>query len=131
MKTKQKPIMNYESVKTYEDVLGESGMQHFDETNLRPDEIARRKLEIIIEYLNGEWKANMLDFAQEKWYAVFIFGHRPDGQDKFLVWPGSNIGPSGTLMYIGHRLYLKSRELALYVGERFWYLYYEMLGINL
>ena len=64
-----KPINIIDRVKDYEDAL--EGRKHFDETNLFPREIARRKLEIIIEALNEGWKPDFNDVNQSKWYCYF------------------------------------------------------------
>ena len=62
-----KPISIIDRVKTYEDALEVLRRDHFDENNLYPREIARRKLEIIIEALNEGWKPNLSNHQEYKW----------------------------------------------------------------
>ena len=116
-----KPQLITDRVKTYEDALKVLGRNHFNETNLYPREIARRKLEIIIEALNEGWKPDFNDIKQSKWYC-FSFG-----LPKFLGCSHSYPSPATADAIFGVRLYLKSKELADYTGEQFKDLYEVML----
>ena len=116
-----KPQLITNRVKTYEDALRILRNDHFDIKNLYLREIARRKLEIIIEALNEGWKPNWEDRTQLKWYPSFY---------------SSSNGPSFSHSYysltyafttFGVRLFCKSEETANYVGQQFLYLYKEML----
>ena len=62
------PISIIDRVKTYEDALEVLRRDHFDEKNLYPREIARRKLEIIIEAINEGWKPDFKDFKQRNYH---------------------------------------------------------------
>lgn len=115
------PINIIDRVKTYEDALEELRRDHFDENDLYPREIARRKLEIIIEALNEGWKPDFNDIKQSKWYCCFYELHTGLGCSYL------NDSPSGATTYIGVRLLLKSKELADYIGKQFKNLYEEML----
>ena len=112
---------NYKQIKTYEDALRVLGREDFSRENLYPREIARRKLEIIIEALNEGWKPDFNDIKQSKWYCCFYELHTGLGCSYL------NDSPSGATTYIGVRLLLKSKELADYIGKQFKNLYEVML----
>ena len=99
-------MKNYKQIKTYEDALRVLGREDFSRENLYPREIARRKLEIIIEALNEGWKPDLSNHQEYKWYCYFYTS-------------------TAGLGYV--RLYLKSEKLADYIGEQFKDLYEEML----
>ena len=116
-----KPISIIDRVKTYEDALEVLRRDHFDENNLYPREIARRKLEIIIEALNEGWKPNFNDIKQSKWYCAYA------GLNSGFGYSYSLFPPALSNTYFGVLLCLKSKELADYIGEQFKDLYEEML----
>ena len=116
-----KPISIIDRVKTYEDALKVLRRDHFDENNLYPREIARRKLEIIIEALNEGWKPNLSNHQEYKWYCYFI------GSCAGLGCSYSYDSPATAGTHFGVRLCLKSEKLADYIGEQFKDLYEEML----
>ena len=116
-----KPISIIDIVKTYEDALEVLRRNHFDETNLYPREIARRKLEIIIEALNEGWKPDLSNYQEYKWYCYF------HGSSTGLGCSDSYYSSATALSHFGVRLCLKSKELADYIGEQFKYLFEEML----
>ena len=116
-----KPISIIDRVKTYEDALSVLRRDHFDENNLYPREIARRKLEIIIEALNEGWKPDFNNHQEYKWYCYF------GGSHWGLGYSISANSPAYAHTYVGVRLCLKSKELADYIGKQFKYLYEEML----
>lgn len=112
---------NFKQIKTYEDALKVLGREDFCHENLYNREIARRKLEIVIEALNEGWKPDWEDYSQEKWFPYFF---------------GSNAGfgcsisyylPANAIAHFGVRLCCKSKEIANYVGTQFFNLYKEML----
>ena len=115
------PISIIDRVKTYEDALEVLRQDHFDENNLYPREIARRKLEIIIEALNEGWKPDFNNIKQSKWYCFSI------GSSTGLRYSHSYYSPSSAITTIGVRLCLKSKKRADYIGEQFTDLYEEML----
>ena len=116
-----KPISIIDRVKTYEDALEVLRRDHFDENNLYPREIARRKLEIIIEALNEGWKPDLSNHQEYKWYCYF------SGSYAGLGCSSSYYSSATALSHFGVRLCLKSKKLADYIGEQFKYLYEEML----
>ena len=111
---------NYKQIKTYEDALKVLGKEDFSRENLYPREIARRKLEIIIEALNEGWEPNFSN-SQYKWYCYFYKSTAGLGCSY------SDISPANANTYVGVRLYLKSKKLADYIGLQFRDLYEEML----
>ena len=117
-----KPInIIVDRVKTYEDALKVLGRNHFNENNLYPREIARRKLEIIIEALNEGWKPDFNNTQQIKWYCYFNWALAGFGCSSAYA------SPTYADARIGVRLCLKNKELADYIGEQFTDLYEKML----
>ena len=115
------PISIIDRVKTYENALEVLKRDHFDENNLYPREIARRKLEIIIEALNEGWKPDLSNHQEYKWYCYF------NGSVASLGYSPSLNSPAVALTALGVRFCLKSKELADYIGSNFKNLYEEML----
>ena len=119
--TELKPISIINRVKTYKDALEVLRRDHFDEKNLYPREIARRKLEIIIEALNEGWKPDLSNHQEYKWYPYFTWSYSGLGCSLSF---GS---PAIANTFFGVRLLLKSKELADYTGKQFKNLYEAML----
>ena len=114
-----KPISIIDRVKTYEDALEVLKRDHFDENNLYPREIARRKLEIIVEALNEGWKPDRKNASQLKWYPYFSNLYSTFG------FSSASYSPMFASAYIDIRLCCKSEEIADYVGQKFLDLYKE------
>ena len=112
---------DFKQIKTYEDALKVLGREDFSRENLYPREIARRKLEIIIEALNEGWKPDWENYSQLKWYPYFL------GSTAGLGYSVAYYSPSFAPANIGVRLCCKSEEIADYVGQQFIHLYEEML----
>ena len=109
---------NYKQIKTYEDALRVLGREDFCHGNLYNREIARRKLEIIIEALNEGWKPDWYNDSQLKWY-VYLFSP---------IQRGLEITPSYSYTEdIGGPLCCKDEKTAKYAANQFLYLYKEML----
>ena len=108
---------NYKQIKTYEDALRILKRDHFDENNLYPREIARRKLEVIIEAMNEGWKPDWENYSELKWYPYF---QEQTGGLGYSF-------PTYAIANCGGRLFCKSEEIADYIGRQFLYLYKEML----
>ena len=119
--TELKPISIINRVKTYEDALKVLGRNHFNENNFYPREIARRKLEIIIEALNEGWKPNLSNCQEHKWYCYF------SGSTTGLGASNAPYSLTTASTAFGVRFCLKSKELADYIGSNFKNLYEEML----
>jgi hypothetical protein len=91
--------------------------------NLRPHEIARRKIEIITEALNEGWKPNWDNSTEGKYYPWFRMSSSGSGFafDDFLC--------DDAISDVGSRLVFKTRELAEYAGKQFVEIYKEMFTL--
>ena len=118
-----KPISIIVRVKTYEDALEVLRRDHFDEKNLYPREIARRKLEIIIEALNEGWIPDLSNHQEYKWYCYF--GGSSTGLGCLIS--RYSCASTKAAAIVGVRFCLKDKKLADYIGEQFKYLFEEML----
>lgn len=116
-----KPQLITDKVKTYEDALKALGREDFSHENLYPREIAKRKLEIIVEALNEGWKPDFNDIKQNQWYCWY---YRSNAGLRYSI---ANYSPAYTNVTFGVRLCLKDKKVADYIGEQFKYLYEEML----
>ena len=110
------PITSKEQIKTFEDALlrTDQTLEEFNNLSkgLRSDEIAYRKLKIIIKVLNNDWKPNHNDLTEYKYY--------PWHQLKApFAFSGAHYGYMLTASTVGVRLCFKSRELSDYVGKQF------------
>ena len=115
-----KPQLITDRVKTYVDALKVLKRDHFDENNLYPREIARRKLEIITEALNEGWKPDWENASQLKWYPHFYWSSAG-------LWRSYAIhSPSHAFAYFSVLLCCKSEEIADYVGKKSLDLYKEI-----
>lgn len=87
--------------------------------------IANYKLIVIAEALNEGWKPNWQDSDEYKYYPWFDMSN-PAGVG------GSNArnAASATSAFIGSRLCLKNRELAIYFGQTFTDLFNDSLLLN-
>lgn len=112
---------NLNQIKTYEDALKALDKEDFCYENLYPREIARRKLEIVIEALNKGWKPDWEDYSQEKWFPYFYGAYAGFGCSNALN------SPTTASATFGVRLCCKSKKIANYVGTQFINLYKEML----
>lgn len=127
-------------VKTFEDAVkilyGSYDEKKFKEktSQLFPDELAYRKLKIIIEALNEGWKPDWSNIDEDKWYPYFYAKKRAlFGGDAFF---GASFGfasaratnvPADASTYIGSRLCFKSEKLADYAATQFIDLYNQFL----
>lgn len=118
---KLKPQLITDKIKTYEDALKALGRNDFCYENLYPREIARRKLEIIIEALNEGWKPDWENYSERKWYPYFYESYAGLGYSVALT------SPSLAYAYFGVHLCYRSEEIANYAGQQFFDLYKEML----
>lgn len=116
-----------ERVKSFEDacnVLGvdSSDILVYDEDTTDPDEIntnAFLKLRTIIKALNEGWKPDIGNGSQYKYYPWL----RSNVSGLGLSYYGYGYGSS--VSHVGSRLYLKSAELAKYMGTQFIDIYNE------
>lgn len=113
-----------ERIKTFADALRETGRTNDGFSDeLRPDEIARRKIEIIAQALNEGWRPDWTDSSQPKWYPYFtVNGATLAGvrlSSAYRV-------PTYSAAYFGARLCYKTEELSNYAGEQFKEIYQEL-----
>ena len=132
-----KPIT--ERVKTFADACRETGTteEAFNESckaaGLTPDEVAYRKIKVIVKALNEGWEPDFLDENEYKyipWFrvsrrAVYVGGAAVRTRASFTS--TRTLGSSSTYAYIGARLCYKSRELAVYAGNQFIEIYHNYL----
>lgn len=103
-------------VKTFEDACAIMGIQSTEVTSVydEGDDIAYKKLKVVVAALNEGWTPDWNNNNQPKYYPWFELqgGFRLDGVDCGYA-----------LSYVGSRLCFKSRELAAYAGKQFEDLY--------
>jgi hypothetical protein len=115
-------------IKTYEDACAELCETPINEKDLKANgftvvEIIRRKLETITKALNEDWKADLYDTDQYKYYGWFNLSsggfvfRRTDYDSTY-----ANAG-------VGSRLCFKSSVLAEYAGKQF-IDYYKIIAEN-
>lgn len=107
-----------ERVKTWEDVCREAN-EDPDDIIFRTgtaDEIAYKKLKVIIRVLNEGWNPNWNDSSQRKWYPWF---YQNSPGFRFLV--GTDYDDDGSS--VGSRLRFKSEELCEFAAKQFTSIY--------
>ncbi len=124
-----------DKVKTYADACGVLGIQPMNEdamkaAGFREDEIARRKLETIVEVLNEGWKPNWNNKEQDKYGVWFWLNPKLNGAGAGLAYAFTHYAPSSTNTYIGSRLCFKTRRAAEYAANTFTHLYEQILVTN-
>lgn len=87
--------------------------------------IANYKLIVIAEALNEGWKPNWQDSDEYKYYPWFDMSN-PAG----VGYSHTDRTASATAAYVGSRLCLKNRELAIYFGQTFTDLFNDSLLLN-
>lgn len=124
---KQKSTKVTERVKTFEDALRELELDEdeFKESceNLEIDEIAYRKIKIIVKALNEGWVPDYANNSEYKYYPYFLYNKTSGfGFDVSFTYC------EYALSITGARLVFKSRELSDYAGNQFNDIYKEILG---
>jgi hypothetical protein len=118
---------DFRDIKTFEDACTELELTQEDLLHVHnydtPDEVAYKKLKIIIAAINQGWIPNWNDGNEQKWWAYFNLS--------------SGFGFSHTHYYcayshtvVGSHLCFESQEKALYAGEQFLDLYKDFLTIT-
>ena len=127
-------ILNYpelnakitDRVKTFEDACKIKGIDpnsdFFTNSILENHEIARRKIQTIIEVLNEGWKPNWDNSSETKYYPWFKWSSSGVGFSYHVY------GYADTGTDVGSRQVLKTKELAVYVGKQFESIYNTMLN---
>lgn len=105
-------------IKTFQDALNELGIDEddFNESceDLEIDEIAYRKIKIIVRALNEGWKPDYSNSSEYKYYPYFLY-NKVSGFGFFY----SGFDHDCSIARSGARLVFKSRELSDYAGKIF------------
>lgn len=109
-------------VKTFKDACREAGIEPPDiiRPNDTPDEIAFKKLKVIISVINEGWTPNWSDTNEEKWHPWFTLssGFGFDVSTCDCTYAGTNVGS---------HLCFSSKEKCDYVAQQFIELYKDLL----
>ena len=112
-------------IKTFEDACNELRIDPENVFNINDslNEIAYKKLKIIVCALNEGWFPNWNDNNQRKWTPWFAWNSLSSG----FGFSGSLCRCSDAYTLTGSRLYFSSEELSNYAGHQFIELYNEYL----
>lgn len=114
---------DFREIKTFEDACESIGIAIDSHTPIydeeeSPDEIAYKKLKIVIAAINQGWIPDWNNTDQKKWWPYFNlssgFGF-------------SSFGYACTITFVGSRLCFESQEKATYAGQQFLELYKSFL----
>ena len=119
-------------VTSYEEACERVGVEPLTEERikaleLRPDEVARKKLEVITAALNEGWSPDWNNTNEYKYYPYFYIEPRKHGANAGLSYAYTNYTASHTLANIGSRLCFHDHETARYAGKTFTELYEQLL----
>lgn len=119
-------------VESYEEACERVGVEPLTEERikaleLRPDEVARKKLEVIAAALNDGWSPDWNDTNQYKYYPYFYIEPRKHGASAGLSCTYTYSAASNTSASIGSRLCFNDPETARYAGKQFTELYEQLL----
>jgi len=119
---------DFRDIKTFEDackeleITNESCRPIFDEEE-DPDEIAYKKLKVIIKAINQGWIPDWNNNDEKKWWPYFILSSGFGFSDTYYDYdnPGT---------FVGSRLCFETKEKAVYTAEQFLDLYKEFLTLT-
>ena len=94
---------------------------------LRPDEVARKKLEVITVALNEGWSPDWNNTDEYKYYPYFYIEPRKHGAPAGLSSANALSAASFTAASIGSRLCFHEPDAARYAGRTFTELYEQLL----
>ncbi len=119
-------------VTSYEEACERVGVEPLTEERikaleLRPDEVARKKLEVITAALNEGWSPDWNNTNEYKYYPYFYIEPRKHGAGAGLSYTNTNGAASATSASIGSRLCFHDHETARYAGKTFTELYEQLL----
>lgn len=119
-------------VKSYEEACERVGVEPLTEERinaleLRPDEVARKKLEVITAALNEGWSPDWNNTSEYKYYPYFYIEPRKHGAYAGLSCTNAAYTASYTIAYIGSRLCFHEPDAARYAGRTFTELYEQLL----
>lgn len=117
-------------VKSYEEACERVGVEPLTEERikaleLRPDEVARKKLEVITAALNEGWSPDWNNTNEYKYYPYFYIEPRKHGANAGLSCTATYNASSGA--NIGSRLCFHEPDAARYAGKQFTELYEQLL----
>ena len=101
---------------TYEDACNKLKIKLSSFNKLTKDEIAYKKLKIIVEAINDGWKPNWNNPNEYKYYPVFDMRNGFSFDDSSNSWDNTD-------SVVGSRLCFKDRDLCEYCGRMFIDLY--------
>ena len=119
-------------VKSYEEACERVGVEPLTEERikaleLRPDEVARKKLEVITAALNEGWSPDWNNREQYKYYPYFYIEPRNSGAYAGLSYASTSNAASFASARVGSRLCFNDPETARYAGKQFTELYEQLL----
>ena len=127
---KLKPKKVTERIKNFDDVLAELGIEKESFLkgiqDISPDEVAYRKIKLIVKAFNEGWTPDWTNSNEYKYYPWFEMGSPSGSGFRFYVY-----GFWNTFSYVGSRLCFKSSELAKHVGNLFIDDYRDFLTLNI
>lgn len=120
------PLDITDRIKTFDDVLIYLKMdaKHVNELSigLSKDEVAYRKLKLIVKVLNEGWTPDWSNGNQFKYYPSFTMNSPSD-----VVFPWSGYDGWTKISYVGSRLCFKSSKLAEHAGKTFTSIYHDFM----
>ena len=119
-------------VTSYEEACERVGVEPLTEERikaleLRPDEVARKKLEVITAALNEGWSPDWNNTNEYKYYPYFYIAPRKYGAAAGLSCAGTIYSASITGASVGSRLCFHDHETARYAGKTFTELFEQLL----
>jgi len=109
----------YEKIKTFEDALkGSDVIVEFN--NDSDDEIAYKKLKVIVSAINNGWKPDWNNSDERKWFPVFILSSGFGFDDSSYGYALAGTG-------VGSRLCFQSEEQSDYAANQFIEIYKDLL----
>lgn len=119
-------------VTSYEEACERVGVEPLTEERikaleLRPDEVARKKLEVITAALNEGWSPDWNNTNEYKYYPYFYIESRKHGASAGLSYANTYSAASHTGALLGSRLCFHDHETARYAGKTFAELYEQLL----
>ena len=115
----------FTDIKTFEDACDELGINPsiIINSNDQPDEVAYKKLKVIIKAINGGWTPDWSNDNQKKWWPWFNLSSGFGFFDSFYLYTLSNTR-------VGSRLCFESEAKSTYTAKQFINLYEELLTIK-
>lgn len=115
----------FENIKTFEDAcnaLGVNPDEVYNEKDL-PDEIAYKKLKVIVKAINKSWVPDWNNGDERKWWPWFNLSSG-------FGFSGSNYDYASTYTTVGSRLCFKTEEQSDFAAMQFIDLYEQLLTIK-